>query len=203
MFSPEWESYVLSLFTSKELADGKPRMMGLKRVVQLLFGRINEERLDLVSENDNTVCIYTCSLKDAQGEFITGAGSGDCNDKNAGVINNGKEKVNLSIYPTAIAESRARSRCYRFMLGLSVIAAEEPQGGILDNISEVNITDSQKLLSKNIAKEINVNLDKVVRGKYNKQVDSLTMEQAAELIKALHGWKKEPDKINKNFLLSE
>ena len=38
--SPEWDSYVMSLFQESELIDGNPRVNGLRRVAELLIGEI-------------------------------------------------------------------------------------------------------------------------------------------------------------------
>ena len=38
--SPEWNDYVLGLFAENELYDGRPLCAGLRRVAELLLGRI-------------------------------------------------------------------------------------------------------------------------------------------------------------------
>lgn len=40
VLSPEWNDYVLELFTEKELIDGNPLTTGLRRVAELLIGEI-------------------------------------------------------------------------------------------------------------------------------------------------------------------
>ena len=42
--SPEWNSYVLSLFVDGELYEGRPLCAGLRRVAELLLGRIVSSR---------------------------------------------------------------------------------------------------------------------------------------------------------------
>ena len=42
--SPEWNNYVLSLFADGELYEGRPLCAGLRRVAELLLGRIVSSR---------------------------------------------------------------------------------------------------------------------------------------------------------------
>ena len=42
--SPDWNDYVLSLFDEKELYDGRPLCAGLRRVAELVMGRIVSSR---------------------------------------------------------------------------------------------------------------------------------------------------------------
>ena len=46
--SPEWNDYVLSLFTNEELVDGNPTVDGLRRVTELVLGKINKTHVDIV-----------------------------------------------------------------------------------------------------------------------------------------------------------
>jgi hypothetical protein len=42
--SPEWNDYVLDLFVDSELFDGRPTCAGLRRVAELVLGRIVSSR---------------------------------------------------------------------------------------------------------------------------------------------------------------
>ena len=42
--SPEWNEHVLSLFDDRELYEGRPLCAGLRRVAELLIGRIDSSR---------------------------------------------------------------------------------------------------------------------------------------------------------------
>jgi len=64
MLSPEWNDYVLTLFSDKELIDGNPLTAGLRRVAELLVGEIisskpvSVERIETGDPIGKTTVVY-------------------------------------------------------------------------------------------------------------------------------------------------
>jgi hypothetical protein len=121
--SENWEEYVMSQFTEKELyIDEKenkyPTLNGMRRVSLFTLGRpIKSGPVSVVSNlSDASYCIYELVFEN--GQTFSAAADGFPNNI-AG---------SYSIYPTAMAESRAEARAYRKALLLSTAAAEEVRG---------------------------------------------------------------------------
>lgn len=114
-----WSQYVMSQFADDELDGLSPRLEGLRRVAELLLGCVIEERSELISsptmENGERACAK-CTLIFSSGkifEALADAYPGNCTK-------------DFTIYPVAMADTRAKGRAYRAALGLKrVVAAEE------------------------------------------------------------------------------
>lgn len=135
--SPEWEDYVLSLFTEKELAEGKyPKLNGLRRVAGLLLGEvIDSSPIDMVSQQPldhngraavtyRLVFLWKLGLSPASETFL-----GEDLPQRVFTAIGGSHAGNtddiVAKYPEAIAETRAEVRAYRKALRLSVVGADE------------------------------------------------------------------------------
>jgi hypothetical protein len=118
-----WTQYVLGKFDVDEMEGESPRLEGLRRVAELLIGEIVEEGCELVSspclDNENRACARAwvvfktpySGLK--RFEALADACPGNCNP-------------DFAIYPVAMADTRAKGRCFRSALKLKrIIAAEE------------------------------------------------------------------------------
>lgn len=128
MSSPEWTEYVMSHFREDELANGHPKVDGLRRVIEELLGPVVQDEAEIkcspTPENGHTaavqcrVCIECVYLENPSGSIIrvfTGAADVSC--QNA--------EPEFARFPTALAETRARGRAYRNALRLKTCAAEE------------------------------------------------------------------------------
>ena len=121
--SEGWEDYVMSQFNENELyvdeAQKKyPTLNGMRRVSLSTLGRpIKSGPVSVVSNlSDASYCIYELVFE--SGHTFSAAADGFPSNI-AG---------SYSIYPTAMAESRAEARAYRKALLLSTAAAEEVRG---------------------------------------------------------------------------
>ncbi len=128
--SPEWTQYVLSHFEDDELEGKNPKVDGLRRMVGLLLGTIVEEGCNLVASpcgtNEMRACVKAWIVIRAKDntliryEALADAYSGNCTDQ-------------FNMYITALADTRAKGRCFRNALKLKqVIAAEESQASVGD-----------------------------------------------------------------------
>ena len=115
----EWNDYVLGLFDEKELYDGRPLCAGLRRVAELLLGRIVVSRPTQVfppTEGDTigrATVIWEVVFED--GSVFSDVA--DCWE--------GNTDDTFCVFNTATAATRAEGRALRKALRLKTVAAEE------------------------------------------------------------------------------
>ena len=115
----EWNDYVLSLFDEKELYDGRPLCAGLRRVAELLLGRMVISRPTQVfppTEGDSigrATVIWEVVFED--GSVFSDVA--DCWE--------GNTDDTFCVFNTATAATRAEGRALRKALRLKTVAAEE------------------------------------------------------------------------------
>jgi len=202
-----WAQYVMSKFSDDEMDGENPRVEGLRRVAELLIGTIVKEGCDLVGhptmDNEGRVCAKaTIIFKTISGDLKTYEALADAYPGNC--------SQEFSVYPTAMADTRAKGRCYRAALGLKrVIAAEEAFGqkGETDS-SNRSIQVGQIAAIRLISDQLKVSITKLLDYKeipYKKQagteiadLNSLSHADAIIVIKSLNdmrGVEKVPEKI--------
>ena len=134
--SPEWESFVMSQFTTEELMEGKyPKLNGLRRVADLVLGDVvfsgpvKVESLPTTDSPGRATVTYGLKFLWKLGipehigigdhlplrEFLAVGDSYPGNTPNP----------TFAVFPQVIAENRAESRALRKALRISVVSAEE------------------------------------------------------------------------------
>jgi len=117
--SPEWNDHVLSLFVEKELYEGRPLCAGLRRVAELLLGRIVSSRPTQVfapqsgTEIGRATVVWEIVFED--GSLFSDVA--DCWEGNTDDA--------FCVFNTATAATRAEGRALRKALRLKTVAAEE------------------------------------------------------------------------------
>lgn len=117
--SPEWNDYVLGLFDVSELYEGRPLCAGLRRVAELLLGRIISSRPTQVfppSSGDQigrATVVWEVVFED--GSLFSDVA--DCWEGNTDDA--------FCVFNTATAATRAEGRALRKALRLKTVAAEE------------------------------------------------------------------------------
>ena len=117
--SPEWNDHVLSLFTDGELYEGRPLCAGLRRVAELLLGRIVSSRPTQVfapqggDEIGRATVVWEMVFED--GSLFSDVA--DCWEGNTDDA--------FCVFNTATAATRAEGRALRKALRLKTVAAEE------------------------------------------------------------------------------
>ncbi len=160
---PAWSPYVMGLFAEDELEGQNPKADGLRRVAELLIGRIIEEGCNLVSpptmENGHRACVKAWIVFRGQdGQSLRFEGLADVSDDNC--------EAQYARFATSTAETRAKGRCFRAALKLrKVIAAEEapteiPLAGETQN--EVAIQNGQISVIMLMADRLGVNVEKLL-----------------------------------------
>ena len=117
--SPEWNDHVLSLFTDGELYEGRPLCAGLRRVAELLLGRIVSSRPTQVfaPEGGNEIGRATVVWEIVFEDGSLFSDVADCWEGNTDDA--------FCVFNTATAATRAEGRALRKALRLKTVAAEE------------------------------------------------------------------------------
>lgn len=191
MTSPEWNDYIMGMFISSEIQDGNPKVEGLRRVAQLLYGTIINEFPDVYTANEEYASVkYTFVFDDRS---VSAAADSNRNNNVA---------MPYAVYPLAIAENRAMGRALRKVLNLrNVVSAEElglvtsPKEEFANPISGAQLKVIEKmckLMSIDILKFINIG-----EKKYD-NVEAISQNEALEMIQLLNRYQadeKNPDKL--------
>lgn len=128
--SPEWSDYVMRQFDEGELVDGCPTVAGLRRVARALIGPVLSSRGFTVQAPAQTasgwqpaVCDYEVVVLWGRDDELRGreVAYRDCAETWEGNCTN----PTVSKFRVETSATRAEARCFRKMLGLRAIAAEE------------------------------------------------------------------------------
>lgn len=188
-YDPEWSDYVMSLLSDDELDNGYPKVDGLRRLAQKLVGEIVESSTNVshVHHHDGNVFIvvvHSITFVDEDGVERMFDGAADGGHHNI--------RGDYVMYPTAVTETRAEGRALRRALNLKTIVAEELAEVKVPSPVEIPkntgmMTDMQKnslqKLCGNGVRGMNVNVGKLAQKLLNKDISSLTKEDAAALLK--------------------
>lgn len=209
---PEWNDYVLSLFDSSEMYDGRPLCAGLRRVAELLLGRIMVSRsvreyvpLDGDSIGRSTV-VWEVVFEDGS-LFSDVADSWEGNTDDT-----------FCVFTTATAATRAEGRALRKALRLKTVAAEEMTkkntAGIVKSISQANaiqntsaeyqstgrMTEAQERFIDGKSKQLDINPAKLFKEVFNLSVDrKIDKKQASDAIERINEYQQDKGSIPSNI----
>lgn len=175
--SPQWSDYVLSKFTSDELEDGKPRVVGLRRVVQSLLGNIRSSKPTNVFYIDGrSVVVWEIDIDMDFGPCTFG-GTADASRENL-------YDETFAVFPTAMAEVRAEARALKRALQINVVSAEEivkrPATSVdVPVVENSKISDIQVKFLTNKCKQLEISVTKFAGVD---DLASLNRDDAAKLI---------------------
>ena len=176
----EWTDYVLSLLRDKEVFNDKPTVDGLRRVAQLLLGRIQECSFEILQvpceDNGMSATVKARILIDGR----IYEGSTNVNEASAPNI--------IGSHTVALAETRAEGRALRRALNLRIITSEEAQESIEVVPNKNMISNTQIDAIKKQTEKNKINLDKLLVLLYNTKVENintLTFDQALGVFEKL------------------
>ena len=201
--SSEWNNYVLSLFSDDEKYESRPKAAGLRRVAQLICGRI-------VSSVPVNVFPPTERSRSAatvwQIEFEDGSVFGDvadCNEDNTDDA--------FVAFSLATSATRAEARALRKALGISTAAAEEMTTkdtaalvrsavNTKSSTGEVEdkdrMTDPQANLLDIKCKQLDIDPVKFFRNDFNiNAAGKITKKQASAAIEKINGYQQASETI--------
>lgn len=183
--SPLWTQYVLSQFQDDELDGESPRVEGLRRVASDLLSGIVEEGCNLIMcpspDNGFVACAKAWVIfgNGQKFEALADASQNNCT-------------ADFGIYPTAMADTRAKGRCYRaaLMLKRVVCAEEKCSGGNIITNKEEDVRTGQISAVRILSERLKINplelINKLFEGKNCIDIKSLDFNEAQQVIKELN-----------------
>lgn len=132
-FSPEWNDYVLSLLEADELEGDYPKVDGLRRVAQFLYGPFAVAEADIIdvptmNNGFTATARYTILTMDGKRRFTEVA---DCNADNT--------EPPFCKHAASTASTKAEGRALRKLLNIKKASAEE----IVTNPPEMEDEDAE------------------------------------------------------------
>lgn len=200
MTDPEWSDYVMEHFVDSEKFKDNPKVDGLRRVTELLLGEIisSESRVIQTAElsNDNRVTV--------EHHLTIRTDTGDKHFSDAADVYPGNCDAFYSIYPTALACTRAEGRALRKALRLRCVAAEEisDEAPTITANKEIKIKDFQINAIDTACKRCDINVQSMLK---NSQfgpfanIYEVPYNVAARLIVSLNQFQQNPSKISPNI----
>jgi hypothetical protein len=135
--SPEWHDYVMSKFLPHELdKNNRPYVFGLRRVINLIFGKVIKSNKDVIQYATNEcyratvkheVTVIRHNIPEDEFAVQTFSEVADCAHDNCEKYWN---------FPVATASTRAESKNYRVMLNLRCISSEEAESSGVTTVLE-------------------------------------------------------------------
>lgn len=197
MLSPEWNDYVLTLFSDKELIDGNPLTAGLRRVAELLVGEIisskpvSVERIETGDPIGKTTVVYEVQFLVKKGDKEYVKTYADVSD----VWCNNTDDI-FAVHAPATASTKAEGRALRKALKLRVVAAEElckkDVSKLLKESAPLNeetndINYDQIMFIDTKCRKLNIDVEKFINsGESNyKNIYEVKKDVAAKMIKRL------------------
>ena len=203
--SPEWNDYVLSLFEKNEMYDGRPLCHGLRRVAELLLGRIVSSRPTQIfapqggNEIGRATVVWELIFDD--GSLFSDVA--DCWEGNTDDA--------FCVFNTATAATRAEGRALRKALRLRTVAAEEmtskDTATVARSLSQTKavvqeefdenrkMTPNQANLLNKMGSQYNIDLTKMFKIKLSANPARLTVNTASDGIKLLQKYQADTSKI--------
>lgn len=208
--SEGWSKFVMSHFRPDELREGLPLLPGLVRVARKLLGEILVDRpisLDFSGPNEYNkmgaaAVLYELRIKIYGQERVFGAAG----DGSYFTVN----RDTFAQYPSALAESKARSRCFRKALAIDdILTADELGAGderinqligkggteVIDSFEykpEAKSSSIQHQLITKQCNELDIDVYKLInfgKGKYE-NLEQVTKEKAVEILNYLSEFKR-------------
>lgn len=211
MASPEWHDFAMGHFEDDELFEGRPTANGLRRVAELLLGRIifNGVQQVFPPMDGNSIGRSTVVWKVI---FEDGSTFSDVADSWEGNTDD-----TFCIFATATAATRAEGRSLRKALRIKTVAAEEmtkknPAAvikSVQPNVQQTDgeyveknrMTDKQAKFIDIKCKQLNVNAAKLFKDIFNLSVTKkINTKQASDAIEKLNDYQNNIDNIPDTIL---
>lgn len=197
---PDWSDYVISQLAPDEIYDGKPTTDGLRRLVELLVGRILVSRVNVkectrLSENGTltpvTVEYEVIVFDEALGKQV--------HYSDAAQVCHYNTKPEFLRYGVETASTRAEGRVYRKLLKLKKTVTSEEADAPPINEEEMsgNIREEQKNFLDILCRRNDINLIKYINSGSvkHKSIDNVTYEKAAEMVRFLSKLEQNPSLV--------
>jgi hypothetical protein len=204
--SPEWNDFVMSQFEESELLDGMPLAAGLRRVAELLCGRIISSGPTQVFPPQNETSHGRATVV-WKVEFDNGMCFSDVADCWEGNTDDA-----FCAFAVATAATRAEARALRKALRIRAVAAEEitkkntaatvRNSGKQNQVSEgeydesSRMTDPQSNFISVKCKQLNINPNLLFKEVFNLSTGrKITKKAASDAIDKLNDFQRNSDEI--------
>jgi hypothetical protein len=210
---PSWNDYVLEQFEENEMFDGRPLCAGLRRVAELLLGKVVSSRPTQIfapssgNEIGRATVVWEVVFQDGSVfSDVADAWEGNTDDM-------------FQVFVTATAATRAEGRALRKALRLKTVAAEEmtskdtakiakdisKKKGLDVSTSEYDssgtMTDPQARFIDSKAKQLDVDAQKILKEVFNVVIiGKTTKKQASDLIEKLNEYQQKKNTIPTDFI---
>ena len=202
--SPEWNDYVLSLFTNEELVDGNPTVDGLRRVTELVLGKIVSTRVDIIQSptmSNGYCCVLKYKIKiiteDEEKNILSYEAAADCSASNC--------DARFAVFATAVAETRAEGRVLRKALRLRKVIAAEEAAAVPheDSLSDGKITPTQIKFIEVLCQRNDINIVKYLSAakdfKFTRRLEDIPYKSAVTVIAHLSEMQRNNASISPKF----
>jgi hypothetical protein len=204
---PAWNDYVLGHFEQNEMFDGRPLCAGLRRVAELLLGRIVSSRPTQIyaptsgDEIGRATVVWEVIFEDGSlFSDVADAWEGNTDDA-------------FQVFVTATASTRAEGRALRKALRLKTVAAEEMTtkdtakiakdiskkkgldvGGEYD--SSGTMTDPQARFIDSKCKQLNIDAKEFFKEVLSvSKINKATKKQASDAIETLNKYQQDKETV--------
>ena len=209
MLSPEWNDYVLQLFTDKELIDGNPLTAGLRRVAEMLIGEIisskpvDVQRIETGDPIGKTTVTYEVQflVKNGDREYVKTYA--DVSDVWAGNTDD-----LFAVHAPATASTKAEGRALRKALKLRVVAAEELcKKDVSQYLSQQSSQLEERIKPEQVkyvdinCKKLDIDVIKFINSgeKVYNSVYEVKRDTAAKMIEMINKIKRGDQKLNEDL----
>jgi len=209
MLSPEWNDYVLQLFTDKELIDGNPLTAGLRRVAEMLIGEIisskpvDVQRIETGDPIGKTTVTYEVQflVKNGDREYVKTYA--DVSDVWAGNTDD-----LFAVHAPATASTKAEGRALRKALKLRVVAAEELcKKDVSQYLSQQSSQLEERIKPEQVkyvdinCKKLDIDVIKFINSgeKVYNSVYEVKRDTAAKMIEMINKIKRGDQKLNEDI----
>ncbi len=204
IFREDWTDYLLTQFYKDELIDGHPTTDGLRRIFEKFIGEIISCKKDVLQTpdvaNSHRATVHCAISYAAHGTWAGGRPNVVKEIQEASDCYFGNTAAPFYYHAVATASTMAEGRCYRKALGLKTLAKEETQGPKGDEAklagdmerSQNLATPNQKNVIASIAKQINVDVQKMITNDPNikgTSIEDITGPEAQTLIRDLNNYR--------------
>lgn len=191
-WEPDWTERVLAMMSDSEKVNGKPKNHGLRRMVELIIGRIyySDTEQTTAPNKDNeftSVCKYVCKIKGHDGGDYHFSDVADATYNNVGSTKTDKDR--FAYFVTTVSSTRAKSRAWRDALGLAVVTFDELPKDVdaIDAVDFEVMNDAQVETCRTICKRLKIKFEDFVFEETGlKDLAKISRLEGARLVKELN-----------------